>query len=804
MDFLPRPHRPLYPCPEITLLSLKGYSGGCFKTYPEREDERWHPRKATDWEKLFEKPPSDFVALIETWPLFGFLYAFFGEDLMKEANFVQWKGHPPYPVLTMQGLPRLFAAVDMFKILDNHEALGGLMDLHRSLSSIGGYSCEWGSSQNISLYEFIPIFNHPDIRSSHISLLTSIVIEMCFSSISLAGTGASLNGQFRTLNLSNTTRTMYPEFRLNGWCPADLVTNFHRFNTPCLYFLLQMSQPHPDVDHLTPLLAKAEYESRQPSVFTSTETKTNEVRTCNSQKCFAKVLNDQDYTTKHAYSDCSCEIVGLPSLIELSTILHKRAIPVIRSVDPDDEDARISIVEAEPQTEYIAISHVWSDGLGNPKANAIPKCQLQRLSHHVRSIGTYYGEYTHFWLDTICIPPDEICHCTCPVEPHENPCNPPCEGSKMAQAQRISLELMRKTYENAAGVLVLDSWLYESTCQDKSDVENLLKIFSSTWTRRLWTLQEGALAKSLHVQFLDRALNVDAAIIQLQETSDPITRFAFLSPILASYWQLRYATQSHRVMRGRHWIDAPFLTGILRKKDDPDFQPPVAYHESMTETMDKVLGVHDDLNFQDPSKSVARSLVDVFSAVYHRSTSMLADEALCLAALLDFDVGRIAAFSSAEDRMLEFWRMFHNVPRRIIFRQEPKMNVPGFHWAPRTLLRSAYPTAYLCYDERDLKEQHEKSMQFAKVTVNGYLEIEATGFILPIRSNTIVTTFWLVLPGDKTCYYVITEAQDASDPGISFKRGIEAERTYGSTSLAVIPETAMLESKKSIAAEYVQ
>ena len=39
----------------------------------------------------------------------------------------------------------------------------------------------------------------------------------------------------------------------------------------------------------------------------------------------------------------------------------------------------VAVRDAQPNSWYIALSHVWADGLGNPKANSLPQCQLRRI-----------------------------------------------------------------------------------------------------------------------------------------------------------------------------------------------------------------------------------------------------------------------------------------------------------------------------------------------------------------------------------------------------------------------------------------
>jgi hypothetical protein len=66
---------------------------------------------------------------------------------------------------------------------------------------------------------------------------------------------------------------------------------------------------------------------------------------------------------------------------------------------------------------------------------------------------------------------------------------------------------MRKTYENAAKVLVLDSELEAASAKAHAE-EVLIRITCSGWMRRLWTLQEGALTRILLFQFKERAIGL--------------------------------------------------------------------------------------------------------------------------------------------------------------------------------------------------------------------------------------------------------------------------------------------------------
>lgn len=131
--------------------------------------------------------------------------------------------------------------------------------------------------------------------------------------------------------------------------------------------------------------------------------------------------------------------------------------------------------------EYVAISHVWSDGLGNPRSNALPRCQLDRISHLVREL--YEGEPVGFWMDTIC----------CPASP--------------GAAKKLALARMGATYKDADKVLVLESSLLKLAGAQGAKLSVIVNILRSGWVNRRWTLQEGFFAKHLCFQLADVAVD---------------------------------------------------------------------------------------------------------------------------------------------------------------------------------------------------------------------------------------------------------------------------------------------------------
>jgi hypothetical protein len=63
----------------------------------------------------------------------------------------------------------------------------------------------------------------------------------------------------------------------------------------------------------------------------------------------------------------------------LLRVLEKGSIPLVLLEIAAGTPTRVDIIERKPDMAYVAISHVWSDGLGNVEANALPACQLMYI-----------------------------------------------------------------------------------------------------------------------------------------------------------------------------------------------------------------------------------------------------------------------------------------------------------------------------------------------------------------------------------------------------------------------------------------
>lgn len=171
---------------------------------------------------------------------------------------------------------------------------------------------------------------------------------------------------------------------------------------------------------------------------------------CIETKCSTNQLNKDESRTKHRLRTCKCDFVPLRStelgvdeetdfVSVVKTILRDGAIPLIRIQHTANQKMKSEAVRYRPGRRYVALSHVWSDGMGNSHRNALPLCQLRWLQSQAVSVlwdlayvpGDYSTGYdavgtvgrrlihavnrasrskqndTLFWIDTLCVPVGE-------------------------------------------------------------------------------------------------------------------------------------------------------------------------------------------------------------------------------------------------------------------------------------------------------------------------------------------------------------------------------------------------------------
>jgi hypothetical protein len=209
--------------------------------------------------------------------------------------------------------------------------------------------------------------------------------------------------------------------------------------------------------------------------------------TCSGSACTAYTKSNPPCHTddcdknRHPGRPDKCRLLDVLSEKVLE-ILNEGHFPVIRlgekRVMMKGQETNVDTIEvasSEKLPKYVAISHVWIDGLGNSKNNALPLCQLKTLQDMVNLIMGHRSvlSNTYFWLDTICVP--------------------------VGPSRDKGIRSMKRVYQEATRVLVRDNDL--RNCSQTEGLEPLIRINLSKWVTRLWTLQEAYLSKDLCFEF---------------------------------------------------------------------------------------------------------------------------------------------------------------------------------------------------------------------------------------------------------------------------------------------------------------
>ncbi|KAF2259664.1 hypothetical protein CC78DRAFT_620856 [Lojkania enalia] len=286
---------------------------------------------------------------------------------------------------------------------------------------------------------------------------------------------------------------------------------------------------------------------------------------------------------------------------------------------------------------FVAISHVWADGKGNPFDNSLPYCQLDRIQKLVDDLCTNHlpEKYRHssagFWMDTLC--------CIVGID----------DESK--SYKKKSIQSMREIYGESVAVLIIDPWLM-SLPSTASVSEICYRIYASGWSRRLWTHQEGFLAREVYYQLQDKPL-------KLPDVDE-----------LAKEFQKKMAYQGYPIA---------FPLQASGK---------TSFYYTTVKTI--VNGIREGRIPQDNKWIVYGHLAD---SLGYRSTTNIDDELLCVASVIGSNVKDYAKLEveksrqrTAELRMKAFLEEIGRFRQGIIFNNYKRLTIPGFRWAPVSLL----------------------------------------------------------------------------------------------------------------------
>ncbi|KAK7926582.1 hypothetical protein PG985_003580 [Apiospora marii] len=499
------------------------------------------------------------------------------------------------------------------------------------------------------------------------------------------------------------------------------------------------------------LLVSAYHACREREETNSTDLRHRE---CTADICLEKCENDQHlYCCRHVCEDSGCDSFGPDMDKVLKTLTGKTdGIPLLSFQDQEEEQGKISlkVLQFDPmdkeKLKFVAISHVWSHGWGNEQANKLNYCQLKLIQRQIkRATGS---QDTPFWMDTLVVP---VAH---------------------KEARKKAIRQIHSVFNSSTHTIVIDNGLL--SMKEGHKAETAMKVLSSGWMRRLWTLQEAHLSKSIHFAFKE---------------TEP----------------------SAQSLYGLHEIERRLVTA-----EDP---APVTSMRGRIQLSKVIMSRHEYGQVVDGSAGKSASeagiiLGDAWHAARWRTTSRAEHETLVIATLLglntrDSEIEDAGLLDPGEDKKDDtwrqglvqvFWERFHKtyrgaIPAGIIFLPGDKINIRGYAWAPKTWL-SAHEVTY------------PEPMSFwnspTELSADGLL-VHYPGFILhtdcPKTRNSILGTAtnsgeneYFSFPVDRTLkeWYSVTKAEERSYCNLAI--------VHQSTSkLAIIASRAPSELPREIA-----
>lgn len=225
---------------------------------------------------------------------------------------------------------------------------------------------------------------------------------------------------------------------------------------------------------------------------------------CTIRACRGRVSR-ADNEPKHC-SDCQgCGLVA-PPMVDIKNCIEDDSIPLLRFRHTKQGNFDIEVVRANFESRYVAVSHVWTGGLGNPDRNELFQCQLSTIAasgKQIRQIieGQRYpsipnqfrrlyrkfklGDINLFWVDTLCIPVREM--------------NDDVESDTSRRMRGKAIDRMTQIYAGAHSVLVIDPEIrhLDNEMLHTDPDQFYGRFIRSDWMRRCWTYQEGAMAGRL-------------------------------------------------------------------------------------------------------------------------------------------------------------------------------------------------------------------------------------------------------------------------------------------------------------------
>ena len=274
-------------------------------------------------------------------------------------------------------------------------------------------------------------------------------------------------------------RPSIPQFLLSymqkqGWCPSEINRIGVESSLAGIYYKALL----PGLSNLNPMH-----------------------KWCGQDSCSARrYLTAACYPPHYACTGCNQASVKTS---EIMAMYEKGIIPVIAINKRQDGYIDLKIEGVGKGTRFIAVSHVSSDGVGNPMMNGLHECQLRQLVQDLDRLRDTSFEFSsdktlRFWMDTFCVPRRGN-----------------VSSIAIRASRSVALSYIDAIYSLAEVVMVRDSSLMRLNHQAMPREQMFAHISCSPWSSSCWNLLEAAMAYKVKIQFADGFCDLDREYRQL-------------------------------------------------------------------------------------------------------------------------------------------------------------------------------------------------------------------------------------------------------------------------------------------------
>ncbi|KAK6345372.1 hypothetical protein TWF718_007289 [Orbilia javanica] len=643
------------------------WDGGSFDEYPERR--QFDPTTQKFYAEDVENSPDASYAFYQTWLYLGLLSeAFFCEDpneiLLRHDDEVGGL------VLTTEGLGQVvdhwwetLDSMDLPEkvegIINSIQAIRKVYNQFREIDVPNGSDLIWAE-------KITPL-------GESVRFAIALLCDALGYSISSV-CGPNLDPQIEKYNSkwSREDELPYPAYPYFRWTIGSVLDEAMDRSLLCPVEKAQLADSSPAfLCYLLSLPETNRYEGQHGD--------------CTATHCVGNNIDEETYVTKHVDEDCDCEHDG-PNIEDVKKCLRDGHIPslVISIVDGEYQGMRVKPQKVEQTSvwrfhqgksgiakslDYVALSHVWSDGLGNPKANTLPQCQLKRLAYYTnytmkdgrargmkggfekafskkhsfaKRSGTVWEQSGDFecalWTDTLCVPLEN-------------------------EYRKLAIKTMNQVYRQARYVMILDASI---AYHDFSTDEELMgRIVLSTWMRRVWTLQEAIIGmEKLAICTQD----------QVVDHVDVVERLRV------------------EVNEGNRSLIGGVLESVAILGDDgfAGLNGAVAIME-FTSKGSKILDGGKNYKEKElEQEQFVLFMEHLWTLIGRRATTKEEDRVLVACNIMYKDVGKVLKGKGHTGRMTALLDQLDEVPAGAIFKSGERVPIDGYRWACHNFKLSAW------------------------------------------------------------------------------------------------------------------